>query len=588
MRKVISFFALVALLLSIQQNDAVGELGAVSSSVESGEIYWLQNMETGDFLGVENNGSNTGAIVSVTDSLVNDFQKWQINIEKELDGNQWISLISIGSQLTLTGHLVQNGELYLTQELYSGTSDQLFLLEEDELDGTISLSMDGQNLGEAQWYVINTEEKVSHSQVMKYWAPNIYQDFNATYDFLWKYDYLTAFDFDGDWIGNNNWENSDSGSKVPYVYTSIQETSSHYFITYNFYHPRDVGNIGGSLLASDSHENDMEGALFVVRKTGSEYGDLEAVHAIQHSGYASYTGSEIEYGDNGRVDLFISSNGPLISGDGISQHGHCVHMWEGSNAEGGILYTYNELTDENGGLLEAIWNTSLDNQFVGYDYGLLSLDQLWDRRFQIGEGNTFNSYGNFDGDASSVSGMGSDSANAPWRWEGGVWMSDPAFLTDGALHYDSMSHRYTYNKYFSHKIVVNKIQAHVYKDPYNIFNKKTRKPDVFMRVTVEGTKFIDIGDWKVSNLDLNVWRDFAFGGDEAEDGRRFTEHLDTIYIAKPGNVSVYYEVRDRDSDADDTMGTLSRMAENGESDFFELGTDNGEATINGELHRRVE
>src|SRR5262245_54334324 len=54
-------------------------------------------------------------------------------------------------------------------------------------------------------------------------------------------DYLTNFDFDGDWKGDNNWQNLDQRSYPlrAYVYYSVVETATHYFIHYAMYHPRD-------------------------------------------------------------------------------------------------------------------------------------------------------------------------------------------------------------------------------------------------------------------------------------------------------------------------------------------------------------
>ena len=54
-------------------------------------------------------------------------------------------------------------------------------------------------------------------------------------------DYITNFDFDGDWRGDNNWENLDNlNYKLrAYVYFSVIETTTHYFIHFATFHPRD-------------------------------------------------------------------------------------------------------------------------------------------------------------------------------------------------------------------------------------------------------------------------------------------------------------------------------------------------------------
>ena len=54
-------------------------------------------------------------------------------------------------------------------------------------------------------------------------------------------DYLTNFDFDGDWKGDNNWKNLDNKTfpLKAYVYFSVIETTTHYYVHYAFFHPRD-------------------------------------------------------------------------------------------------------------------------------------------------------------------------------------------------------------------------------------------------------------------------------------------------------------------------------------------------------------
>src|SRR5205814_6630241 len=52
-------------------------------------------------------------------------------------------------------------------------------------------------------------------------------------------DYITNFDFDGDWRGDNNWEHTDD-KNFPlrgYVYYSVSETQTHFFLHYAVFHP---------------------------------------------------------------------------------------------------------------------------------------------------------------------------------------------------------------------------------------------------------------------------------------------------------------------------------------------------------------
>ena len=67
----------------------------------------------------------------------------------------------------------------------------------------------------------------------EYWAPTIYQDVNETY--LTRADIPTRFDYDGDWRGDNNWENLENYPQNPSAYFSVRETLTHYFIEHDFY-----------------------------------------------------------------------------------------------------------------------------------------------------------------------------------------------------------------------------------------------------------------------------------------------------------------------------------------------------------------
>lgn len=129
-------------------------------------------------------------------------------------------------------------------------------------------------------------------------------------------DYITNFDFDGDWRGDNNWEHTDD-KKFPlkgYVYYSVCETATHFFIHYAFFHPRDYkgGERKGRILseiiregaksgskhdptgwleeAGVAHENDMEGCLIVAQKNGSDLDRARVVfmETLHHDDFSRY------------------------------------------------------------------------------------------------------------------------------------------------------------------------------------------------------------------------------------------------------------------------------------------------------------
>lgn len=157
-------------------------------------------------------------------------------------------------------------------------------------------------------------------------------------------DYITNFNFDGDWRGDNNWSNSGK-KKYPlkaYIYYAVSETATHYFVHYAVFHPRDYkgGEVRGRLFsglirqgaellgdrdptgladeATLAHENDMEGTLVVVAKSG---GELDAakpayVETLAHNIFIPYlvgASAESKYSpfvtDGPSVKLYIEPKG---------------------------------------------------------------------------------------------------------------------------------------------------------------------------------------------------------------------------------------------------------------------------------------
>lgn len=100
-----------------------------------------------------------------------------------------------------------------------------------------------------------------------------------------KADYLARFDYDGDWKGDNNWEDLETGSSQAYVYYAAMETETHWFLIYNFYHPRDYSD---KCVAGTCHENDNEGLIMTIAKDGSQYGRLQTMETLAHNNIYSF------------------------------------------------------------------------------------------------------------------------------------------------------------------------------------------------------------------------------------------------------------------------------------------------------------
>lgn len=185
-------------------------------------------------------------------------------------------------------------------------------------------------------------------------------------------DFLTNFDFDGDWRGDNNWVNTDD-PKYPlkaYVYYSVAETITHYFIHYAVFHPRDykAGERGGTILseliregmkrggkydptglgeeAALAHENDMEGCLVVVQKDGP---DLERarvvfVETLHHNNFSRYVAGEEPSNLFERISL--QDQHPLIY---IEPKGHGIESFTSDKQVGGkqfLLYKFSGKADD--------------------------------------------------------------------------------------------------------------------------------------------------------------------------------------------------------------------------------------------------
>jgi hypothetical protein len=92
-------------------------------------------------------------------------------------------------------------------------------------------------------------------------------------------DFIHRFDFDGDWNGLNNWANIAARPPIDhrkdervraYMYYSVVETASHYFIVYSSFHAQDREPRCSD---AECHENDLEGGLHLIKK-GLENGGM--------------------------------------------------------------------------------------------------------------------------------------------------------------------------------------------------------------------------------------------------------------------------------------------------------------------------
>ncbi len=151
-----------------------------------------------------------------------------------------------------------------------------------------------------------------------HWAPMVAQ---ATW-FEPKADYLARFDFDGDWRGDNNWENTAEGSSQAYVYYAAAETETHWFLIYNFFHPRDYS---ANCLGGTCHENDNEGLILTILKDGTRAGLLQVMETLAHDNIYSYRADKHVKNRAHKVDgqvEFYQQTHPVVF---IESGGHGVY-----------------------------------------------------------------------------------------------------------------------------------------------------------------------------------------------------------------------------------------------------------------------
>ncbi len=230
-----------------------------------------------------------------------------------------------------------------------------------------------------------------YRDLAEHYAPYIGQEtwFNP------KADYLARFDHDGDWQGDNNWENSPAGSSQAYVYYAAMETDTHWFLTYNFFHARDYSD---KCVIGTCHENDNEGIFLTIQKDGSRYGRLRTLESLAHNNIYSFTADkairggvhgvdgEIEMYDGSHPVVFLEAGGHGAYGS-TSSHSYFT-LEDGFKSGAGVTYVFRG---------EAERPKSAVGREVGYE--LLEIYDHWWRRANDGSGKrdkTFDAYYSYE------------------------------------------------------------------------------------------------------------------------------------------------------------------------------------------------
>lgn len=314
----------------------------------------------------------------------------------------------------------------------------------------------GDQLGETS-SALSASDPSSRAQLALRWAPVHFQDVDQTgsHALGGAADYITRYDYDGDLNGRNNWDNAGNPAFPlnAYVYYSVVETSTHWFLVYMFFHPRDWSD---SFFAFDTeHENDSEGVMFAVRRDGSMFGQLEAAVTVAHSDFFSFVPSTGTWTANAETIDGTLNFMTLADGDhpvtAQQAKGHALKAWPTFDIVGdGVEYFPSATT--------AGVPTNPDDRNVPYALiDILAPGGLWDQR---NNASLFASFGSFAGDKTGGCGSGTfgcdtNAANAPWGWDDhddgpprGALASDPAGLAANYFNIpEGIDTTYTFNPF---------------------------------------------------------------------------------------------------------------------------------------------
>ena len=292
----------------------------------------------------------------------------------------------------------------------------------------------------------------NHRRLAEHYAPVVFQESRST-----VLDFITKFDYDGDWKGDNNWRNAYLFDLTGHVYYSVIESTSHYFITYAFYHPRDyTARPYEGFAPKTEHENDMEGCTITIEKDGTPFGKVVLLETLAHDVFFKY-----ENRDNRRV----AAGGSKIDGsiqflEGrpavyVEAEGHGVKAASRQHVASrdsfpGIIYRYTGTASVPG-----------SNRDPNATYDLVAIeDTLWAHRFDVGSAFCCADSYTMNGGATASVGsafngpIGGCAAKPPWGWDQandkiakGDWFRDPLKAYPTQLRIQNFAGTYVHNPY---------------------------------------------------------------------------------------------------------------------------------------------
>jgi len=287
-----------------------------------------------------------------------------------------------------------------------------------------------------------------------------------------KADIPCRFDYDGDWHGDNNWDNLETGSSQAFVHYAVMETETHWFLVYNVFHARDYSD---RCVVGTCHENDNEGIILTIRKDGSPYGRLEVMETLAHNNVYSVTNNPrirpgahridggIEFYQETHPAVFVESGGHGIYGTLLPQSRYSLARDQFLDGTG-ITFIYKGVPER---------PRDANDRLVGYD--LVPIEREWWPKAQEGkwDARTFDEYFLYEpfGDRPALSFRiggafygrkeAANKARPFWGWHDsatlkrkilavGQWGLDPAYAVSRNLRFpadEPFSLDYVYNPY---------------------------------------------------------------------------------------------------------------------------------------------
>ena len=264
--------------------------------------------------------------------------------------------------------------------------------------------------------------------VAHYFAPIWFQDSaNGGPDGIGaKADVPTTADYDGDLQHDNNWDHLPGAEVRPALYWALVATTTHYFLTYAHYHPRDWEQLCTGLLG-ECHEGDLEEIQIVVQRApAGAWGDVLVVRTHHHGQTTTWTvGADVgaaQVGIDGTVD-FAPGDASAVSAS-QTEEAHHVRIYSESKGHGIAPCKAGEQLIKPFGILQLSCPDGAGASFPGGDglvltpaaataevgvftegmqdsaapipYALVPIDAtLWQWRSQIGDGQMFADDGAF-------------------------------------------------------------------------------------------------------------------------------------------------------------------------------------------------